>query len=223
MAPKRKRRKRKERMHVSIILDRTGSMEAIRDDTIGGFNTFLDEQKKAPGDATITLAQFDSQGPYEVVYEFAPMADAEKLTRETFVPRAMTPLLDAMGRGINELEKKIADLSKAKRPSKVLLVVITDGQENASREFRKDQIAKMVKERQDDGWQIVFLGADLDAINDAMSVGIAARTTMATDKTPAGQAAAYRSLSIQTAFFANGGSFAFTDEDRAAQASEQGL
>jgi hypothetical protein len=96
--------------HISVILDRTGSMQTIRDDTIGGFNAFLEDQKKQPGQATLTLVQFDSEDPYEVIHDFKPIADIPPLTRETFVPRASTPLLDAMGRGINDLEKRIADL-----------------------------------------------------------------------------------------------------------------
>jgi hypothetical protein len=77
--------------HISIILDRTGSMESIRDDTIGGFNTFLEEQKKQPGMATLTLVQFDSQDSYEVIHDFKPVDEILPLTRETYVPRASTP------------------------------------------------------------------------------------------------------------------------------------
>src|ERR1043165_4100560 len=93
--------------HLAVILDRTGSMESIRDDTIGGFNAFLNAQKDAPGQATLTLAQFDSQDPYEIVHHFKPLGEVPELTRETFVPRASTPLLDAIGRGINDLEKSL--------------------------------------------------------------------------------------------------------------------
>jgi hypothetical protein len=214
--------KRKGRIHVSIILDRTGSMEVIRDDTIGGFNTFLKEQKEVPGEATITLAQFDSQDPYDVVYDFAPIADARELTRETYVPRAATPLLDAMGRGINDVEKKIADLPKKDQPTKVVLVVITDGQENSSREFRKDQVTKMVEEKQEDGWQVVFLGADLDGIDDALTVGIGRAQTLAFDNTAAGNRAAYKSMSANLTAYsvADGLDFSFKVEDRAKQKAE---
>lgn len=135
--------------HIAVILDRTGSMETIRDDTIGGFNAFLNAQKAAPGLASLTLVQFDSQDPYEIVYRFKPLAEVPELTRETFVPRANTPLLDTIGRGINDLEKSLADVAEDNRPARVVMVIITDGQENASREFRKDQIEKMIKEKQE--------------------------------------------------------------------------
>ena len=77
--------------HIAIILDRTGSMESIRDDTIGGFNAFLDQQKAEPGSATLTLVQFDSQDPYEVIHRFRPLSDVPHLTRGPFVPRASSP------------------------------------------------------------------------------------------------------------------------------------
>jgi len=123
---------KKDYTHISIILDRTGSMETIRDDTIGGFNTFLNDQKKQPGIATMTLVQFDTVDPYEIIHKFKPIQEVPELTHETYIPRASTPLLDAMGRGINDIEKSLAELSEEERPSKVVVVVITDGMENAS-------------------------------------------------------------------------------------------
>jgi len=185
--------------HITVILDRTGSMESIRDDTIGGFNTFLKKQKAEPGAATLTLVQFDTQDPYEVVHHFQPIAKVPELTRDTYVPRASTPLLDALGRGVNDLEKCLGELREEDRPSKVVMVVVTDGQENSSREFRKGQIEKMVKERTEkDGWQFVFLSADLAAIGDAQAVGIAADAVLLFAKTGKGSADAWSSLAERT-------------------------
>ncbi|MGQ0659019.1 MAG: hypothetical protein ACT4NU_13200 [Chromatiales bacterium] len=185
--------------HISVILDRTGSMESIRDDTIGGFNTFLDEQKKQPGTATLTLVQFDTQDPYEVIHSFKPIQEVSPLSRETYIPRASTPLLDAMGRGINDLEEQISDLPEEVRPSKVVVVVITDGQENSSREFHRDQVVKMIREKTErTNWQFVFLGADLNAIGDAISLGIPAHAVLPFERTGAGTAAAWASLSART-------------------------
>ena len=95
----------KNSTHIMVILDRTGSMEPIRDDTIGGFNTFLDKQQQQPGEATMTLVQFDSQDPYEIIHHWQDVQKVTPLSRETYVPRARTPLFDAMGRGINDLEQ----------------------------------------------------------------------------------------------------------------------
>jgi len=210
--------------HIAVILDRTGSMESIRDDTIGGFNTFLNTQKAETGIASLTLVQFDSQDPYEIVYKFKPLAEVPELTRETFVPRASTPLLDAIGRGINDLEKSLVDLTEDERPSRVVMVLVTDGQENASREFRKDQIEKMIKEKQEkSAWQFVFLSADLAAIGDALESGMRAAATMAYDRNRRGITAAWESLSTRVAGYRSGHKedVSFTDEDRAQQDIEK--
>ena len=210
--------------HISVILDRTGSMETIRDDTIGGFNAFLNAQKATSGLATLTLVQFDSQDPYEVVHHFKPLAEVPELTHETFVPRANTPLLDAIGRGINDLEKSLSDITEAERPSRVVMVLITDGQENASREFRKDQIEKMIKEKQEKAaWQFVFLSADLDAIGDALASGVRAASTLAHDKDSHGVGAAWAALSRSVAAYRSGQQedVSFTEEDRTEQKIEK--
>ena len=212
-----------EYTHISIILDRTGSMESIRDDTIGGFNTFLKEQQQEVGTATLTLAQFDTQNPYEVIHQFAPIHDVSELTRKTYVPRASTPLLDAIGRGINDLEQRLADMDPSQSPARVVFVIITDGQENSSKEFRKDQIVKMLQQKQDqDGWQFVFLSADLASINDAMAYGFQAASTMSHDRSAEGTASAWASLSARTSDHrrAKAKKITFTEEDRSQQESE---
>ena len=210
--------------HLAVILDRTGSMESIRDDTIGGVNAFLEEQQQQPGHATLTLVQFDTQDPYEVVHRLADIKDVPKLTRATYVPRASTPLLDAMGRGINDLEQSILAIPEALRPSRVVMVVITDGQENSSREFRRDQIVKMIEEKQAKlDWQFVFLSADLAAIRDALASGVRATHAMSFDKTAEGTDAAWKSVSHRIAQFraAAAPDVSFQEEDRRKQQSEQ--
>jgi len=188
--------------HISVILDRTGSMDEIRDDTIGGFNTFLGEQKAQKGKATLTLVQFDSKDPYEVVHRFKPIKEVPELTRETYVPRASTPLFDALGRGINDLEKCLADMVKKDRPRKVVFAVVTDGQENASHEFSKQQVVKMIKDKTEkEEWQFVFLSADLGALEEAGEVGFQASMSMAFVKDAAGTKDAWDSLSRNASEF----------------------
>jgi hypothetical protein len=211
--------------HVTMILDRTGSMESIRHDTIGGFNTFLRGQKATPGTATLTLVQFDSRDPYEVIHNFVPIALAADLTPETYVPRASTPLLDTMGRGILDLERSLTLLPPDQRPGHVVFVVITDGQENASREFTREQVQKMIHEKQEaDGWDFVFLSADLSAIAEAGDIGVQHRATLAFDKTAQGTKDAFASLEHRMGFLRMAPASArleFDDADRAKQQNEK--
>jgi Mg-chelatase subunit ChlD len=171
-------------------------MQSIRDDVIGGFNTFVEDQKKVAGEASITLVQFDEQDPYEIIYDFAKLSDVRPLTAETFVPRGWTPLLDAIGRGINDCGQRLAQIPESERPEKVIFCIITDGQENRSKEFKKEQITKMVKEQTDQWkWEFLFLSCDLAAIDDAVSYGIAKGNTMSFLKTKDGTRAGYTTLS----------------------------
>ncbi len=203
--------------HITVILDRTGSMDSIRDDTIGGFNTFLKKQKEVPGIATFSLVQFDSQDPYEVIHDFKLIDVVPELTKETYVPRASTPLLDAMGRGINDLEQKINVLDKKKQPEKVVMVIITDGLENASREFKRDQVMKMIQDKKENhNWQFVFLSADLDAIDEAELLGVKASSSLAFMKDRRGLNDVFDSLSEKMCCFRINKSqnLEFEDSDR---------
>ncbi len=212
--------------HITVILDRSGSMEGIREDVIGGFNAFLKEQQRTEGVATLSLIQFDTQQPYEVVHSFKLVQAVPPLTRETFVPRASTPLLDAMGHGINDLESQLHGMREGDRPAQVIMVFVTDGQENSSREFRKEQIARMIAEKQErSNWQFVFLSADLAAVNDAVrDYGVRATHAMAFDKTQQGSTSAFASVSSNVAGVRRRekADMSFTDEDRGKQGSERG-
>lgn len=171
----------------------------------------------------MTLVQFDSQDPYEVIHDFVPLSAVADLTRESFVPRASTPLLDAMGRGINDLEARLAGMGDEERPRQVVMVVITDGQENASREFRKGDVERMIRAKQEAGWQFVFLSADLAAIGEALASGVRPAAAMAFDRSAGGTRAAWASMSARISDYraARSDSVAFTEEDRAQQESEK--
>ena len=210
--------------HITVVLDRSGSMEAIRSDTIGGFNSFLAAQKSEPGFATMTLIQFDTQNAYEVIQDFKNIQEVPELTRKTFVPRAGTPLYDAMGKAINDLEHKIANMPEATRPQRVVVAFVTDGQENSSREFSKAMVQKMIEEKQTKlDWQFVFLSADLDAMDEALSTGVSQASAMLFDKTAAGIAGAWGALACSTSLYrANKASdVRFTDADRSSQEIEK--
>ncbi len=203
--------------HMTVILDRSGSMEEIRDDIIGGFNGFLGDHKAQPGKATLTLVQFDGQDPYEVLTNFSPLHEVAPLDHSTYVPRGSTPLFDAVGRGINDIEAAIAKLPGALRPSKVIVGIFTDGQENASTEFTKVQVTKMIKARTDENaWEFVFLSADLAAFNEARDIGILTMKGMLFAKGKEGTAQAWRAFSGQAGMYRRdaGHRIGFSEEDR---------
>lgn len=203
---------------INIVLDRSGSMQSIKDDTIGGFNAFLQEQKDVPGAATITLAQFDNV--YEVVYQAADLATTPELTGKTFVPRGSTALLDAIGRTINETGARLAVMAEHERPSHVIFVILTDGQENASQEFTAAQINQMIQHQRDAyNWEFVFLGANQDAITTASQLGIQAGHAMSYAASAVGTRAAFKSVAKNMAKMRvkAAPSMAFEESDRAAQ------
>jgi hypothetical protein len=204
---------------ITLILDRSGSMNSVRDDTIGGVNEFLKEQKKAPGDAVISLMQFDDV--YEIVYAGAALKGAPKLTRDTFVPRGWTALLDAIGNTINAIGARLSGLPEESRPEKVIVAIITDGGENASKTFTNPQIREMIKHQQDNySWEFVFIGANQDAIATGSAMGIGASNSMTYAANSVGTQSAFASLSVNTVSFraGNKAGMSFEDSDRVAQA-----
>lgn len=216
--------------HITVILDRSGSMESIRDDVIGGFNAFLAEQSGLPETATLTLVQFDTQNPYEVLHNFQLLSTVPQLTREVYVPRASTPLLDALGRGINDLEQTLGKMKEADRPEKVIFLIVTDGQENASREFNRRQVAEMIsKHEEKDRWQFVYISADLAAIADSQQYNVQYARSLAFDKTGKGTRDAFKSVSKESARYRQEAAVAgaapapmqFSDEDRSLQEAEK--
>ena len=162
---------------IIMLLDRSGSMASIRDDTVGGINTFLDAQRQATGRATFTLAQFDHA--YEVKRTAEPLESIAPLTSADFQPRGSTALLDAMGRLINETGARLAAMPEDRRPGKVLFVVVTDGEENSSHEFTADRVKEMTTHQSDHyQWEFAFLGANIDSFATAKTVGVPAGNTM---------------------------------------------
>lgn len=163
----------KNKTDITIILDRSGSMSSVKDDTIGGFNNFLSEQQKIEGEAVLSLVQFDDQ--YETVYLDKDINSAAKLTDATFQPRGMTALFDAVGRTINSVGARLSALTESERPDKVLLVIMTDGFENSSREFNAAKVGEMIKHQRDVyNWQFMFIGANQDAVLSAQEINIPA-------------------------------------------------
>lgn len=178
---------------IVVILDRSSSMSVIRNDVIGGYNTFLESQKDLKsGKAYISLVQFDHE--YEPVYFSKNIEDTPKLDTTTYVPRGSTSLLDAVGRTILDVEARIDSKKKKDKPNKVIILVITDGQENASLEFDKTRITDMIKEQELKGWTFMYLSADVNAFDDAHSLGISKDQTIFFDSTHEGTRKMYHTV-----------------------------
>ena len=185
---------------ITIVLDRSGSMSSIRDDTIGGFNSFLEEQKAVPGSANLSLVQFDDK--YEILYEGRRLQDAPLLSAQTFVPRGSTALLDAIGRTVNATGVRLAAQPDSERAGKILFVIMTDGQENASHEFSHRQVFDMIThQREKYQWEVVFIGANQDAVATGASYGIPQANALNYVATAAGTRGATATLSRATASF----------------------
>lgn len=197
---------------IGVVVDRSGSMSSCRSDMEGGLNTFINEQAKLPDQAELTLAQFDTE--YEIVHQ--PM-DIKKVPPYSLVPRGGTALLDAMGRFITEIGENLTARAEQDRPGRVIICVVTDGYENSSHDWSREQVRKLVTQQQDDyQWEFVFLGANIDAVAEGSSLGIRATSSMTFDT--ANAAASYNAMSgyvAQSRAAAPGAMAAsFTDEDR---------
>lgn len=209
---------KKDYTDINIVLDRSGSMESIKSDTIGGFNSFLNEQKKVAGEATITLVQFDDI--YEEVYKAIPLESAPLLNNDTFIPRNTTALLDAIGKTIVQTGKRLAAMNEDVRPEKVIFVILTDGLENASREYRIEQINQMISHQRDAyKWEFIFLGANQDAISTASQMGISQANALTYAANTIGTQKAFDAVAYNVAAYrANiAPSASFSEEDREEQ------
>lgn len=203
---------------ITIVLDRSGSMASVVDDTIGGFNRFLDDQRKAPGTAVITLHQFDDQ--FETPMKAQDVKSAPQLTARTFVPRGMTALLDAIGRAIGDTGARLQSLDENERAAKVVFVIITDGHENASHEYNHARVFEMIEhQRSRYNWEFVFIGANQDAIKVASKLGMPIGNAINYAANAVGTQAVFGSASSNLVRLRSGNvkSMAFTDEDREKQ------
>ena len=156
---------------IAFILDRSASMGVYTEAAITGFNQFLRDQQETDGIARLTLVQFDDR--YEVPIDNIPVCEVVGLNTDTYQPRGMTALIDAIGRTIKSFKKRIKALPGKQRPGKVIFAIFTDGEENASRKFAWQDIADAIRKRRDkDGWEFLFLGANQDAIATAAQMNI---------------------------------------------------
>jgi len=156
-----------------FILDRSGSMGGLESDTIGGFNSMLAKQQETPGECRITTVLFDNE--YEILHDRIDIKAIEPITENEYFVRGTTALLDAVGKTINKISNVQKSTAKDYRAGKVLFVITTDGLENSSREFGYEKIKSMIeKQKEKQGWEFIFLGANIDAVEVAGSIGISA-------------------------------------------------
>jgi len=199
---------------IAVVLDRSGSMEQTKADAEGGFNQFIADQRKEQGRCNVSLMQFDTV--FETVYQGKPIAEVPKLDLR---PRGSTALLDAIGKTINTLGTCLAKTAERDRPGKVIVLIVTDGQENSSREFTYPKIDEMIRHQRDKyNWSFIFIGANQDAIATAVRMGIDASYALTSADNAVGSRRAYDSSSKLVALLrAKKVQKGFTDEDRDAQ------
>ena len=156
---------------VVFILDRSGSMSGLESDTIGGFNSMIEKQKKEEGEALVSTILFDNYS--EVLHDRVEVSKIELLTRNEYYVRGCTALLDAVGGAIHHIGNVHKYAREEDRPEKTLFVITTDGMENASHQYSREKIKAMIeRQRTKYGWEFLFLGANIDAIETARSYGI---------------------------------------------------
>lgn len=163
-----------EKTQIVCILDRSGSMSSIINDSIGGFNSYLEEQKKLPDEATITVALFDDR--YDLLYDNVDINKIEMISKDVWIPRGMTALYDAIGKTINTVRETHKKLGNEK-PDKVLVCIVTDGEENNSNEYTCEDIKKLIKDCENDNWNFIYLAANQDAFKVGRSFGVSAGNT----------------------------------------------
>ena len=181
--------------HIALLLDKSGSMESIKEATLEGFNKFIKDQKELGGDCTVSLAMFNSRDSYSRIYEFRRIADVKKLHGAAFDPDGGTPLLRAMNTHIDETGKALAAMKEEDRPDRVLLVILTDGEENSSHDITWETVAAKIKHQEEVyGWKVVYLGANQDAIATGGKINICKSSTLDFQATPCGTKHAFNAI-----------------------------
>jgi uncharacterized protein YegL len=162
---------KKDFTRIMIVLDRSGSMKSILESTISGYNDFVTDQSKIEGECRVSVRLFDNK--HDVLYDNVDIKNVPLLDTNTFVPRATTALYDAIGMAITDLGKELYSLEESERPEKVMVVVITDGQENASMNWNIDKIKSSIEHQTDVyNWTFLFIGGGIDAKATADSLSI---------------------------------------------------
>lgn len=175
---------KKNTMELVFILDKSGSMHGLEADTIGGFNSVIDEQKKLEGEVLVSTVLFSNSS--ETVHDRVSISKIKKMTDSDYRTSGCTALLDAVGGTIEHIEKIHKYIRPEDVPEKTMFVITTDGLENASKKYKGDQVRKMVEKKKEEGWEFIFLASNIDAAEAAVSIGIDAENAERFESTAAG-------------------------------------
>lgn len=180
-----------------FILDMSGSMWSLTSDTIGGYNTLINNQKKEKGDANVTTVLFNDK--YMTLHDRANIKDVKEMTDREYSPCGSTAMLDAIGNTITSIGKKLAEMPEADRPGSVIVTIITDGYENRSREYTWNQVKEMIThQREKYNWVFTFIGANIDTMVVGNNLGIDARLSKSYTANSRGVDSVYKSVSKAT-------------------------
>lgn len=189
----------KNTTNVVVIIDQSGSMSSLKNEVINNFNEFIEEQQKSEGEIELTTVFFNSH-----INKFCESADikhTKKLTSDDYNPSSMTRLYDAIGITLDEHKAKMKELPKKERPEKNILVIITDGQENSSREYQKEDITKKIAKLEKKNWLVMYLGANQDSFAESKKMGVRAKSTMNYDFSTSGMRSAWSKISDTTTLY----------------------
>lgn len=192
---------------IVCVLDRSGSMSSIKQDAIGGFNEFLKAQKELDGEANMTVVLFDDE--YILLNDREDIKTVNELNDKTFVPRGLTALNDAIGRTIRDIGNKLAKINEEDRPSKVIFVILTDGQENTSNRYSRSDVHEMVNHQKEKyNWEFIFLAVNQDAVVTGARIGIDSDSTLSFNANSRGIMDASNVINKAVSNFRNDGSYA---------------
>jgi uncharacterized protein YegL len=180
-------------VRIIIVMDCSGSMRPLQKDVLGSFNTFIEEQKKEPGEAIVCLTKFNHT---VVVKAPVPLAEMKPLTEQDYSPMGLTALNDAIGLSIDKIKEYTEGKNECPHCTnhKNILCIITDGMENASKDYSQSDVKRMIEEVQGKGWEVHFLAANMDAFQAGTSLGVFASHCQSWDATPDGTRASYNAV-----------------------------
>ncbi len=178
-----------------FVLDRSGSMHGLENETIGGFNGLIEKQRAEEGETRVTAVLFDNE--YDVLYDGVDIGSVPPLTGKEYFARGSTALLDAVGKTIDAVGERLASTPEEQRPAKVIFAITTDGYENASRSYSLEKVKGMIEHQQTKySWEFLFFGANIDAFGAAARIGIPAACASQFSADEAGISACYDRMSL---------------------------